>query len=316
MNTHEKINEMLAGYLLGDLSDSQSSEVEAHLTECQDCTGQAQRLRAVLKSTSQMSQLSADERACESARKALFETIGTDQSKQPTSRPTVSLESLWRTIMKGRMTKLAAAAVIIIAVLIGINQFGGSIDGASVAWADVAERFESVSFFNVTIYLGWGPYAQDQKLEFHKIEQWKSENGRTRTHSGNEVIFAEFVDGNSVVVAFDSSTKQPLNADRIAKLANSFHGFLRTKGEFSLDTVLMGFPSDDTGITPVDTADTAASKETVLFELKHKTIPTIQYSIWALRKSKLPVRASFSDTKTKVYADMLYAVQLFGKERR
>ncbi|MHC4344274.1 MAG: hypothetical protein ACYSUP_06280 [Planctomycetota bacterium] len=212
----------------------------------------------------------------------------------------------WRTIMKNRMTKLAAAVVIIIAVLIGINQFGGSIDGASVAWADVAERFESVSFFNVTIYLGWGPYAQDQKLEFHKIEQWKSENGQTRTHSGNEVIFAEFVDGNSVVVAFDSSTKQPLNADRIAKLANSFHGFLRTKGEFSLDTVLMDFPSDDKGITPVDTADTAASKETVLFELKHKTIPTIQYSIWALRKSKLPLRASFSDTKTKVYADMLF----------
>ncbi len=211
-----------------------------------------------------------------------------------------------RTIMKSPITKLAAAAVIIIAVLIGINQFGGSIDGASVAWADVTERFESVPFFNVTMYVGWGPYSQDQKLEFHKIETWKSENGQTRTHLRNEVIFAEFVDGNNVVVAFDSSTKQPLNADRMAKVANSSGFPSAKKGEFSLDTLLMDFSSDDTGITPVETADTPASKETVLFEVKHKTTPTTQCSIWALRKSKLPMRVSLSDTKNKVYTDMLF----------
>ena len=229
------------------------------------------------------------------------------QEKSKKTKSAARWPNIGRTIMKSPITKLAAAAVIIIAVLIGINQFGGSIDGASVAWADVAERFESVPFFNVTIYLGWGPYSQDQKLEFHKIEIWKSENGQTRTHSGNEVIFAEFVDGNNVVVAFDSSTKQPLNADRMAKLANSFHGFLRPKkGEFSLDTLLMDFSSDDKGITPVETADTPASKETVLFEVKHKTTPTTQCSIWALRKSKLPMRLSLRDTKNKVYSDLLF----------
>jgi hypothetical protein len=37
-------------------------------------------------------------------------------------------------IMKSKITKLAAAAVIIIAVLVGINHFGESIDVASVAW--------------------------------------------------------------------------------------------------------------------------------------------------------------------------------------
>ncbi len=186
--------------------------------------------------------------------------------------------------------------MIIIALFVGISHFGGSVE--SVAWADVAERFESVPFFNVTMYVGWGPYSQDQKLEFHKMETWKSENGQTRTHLRNEVIFAEFVDGNNVVVAFDSSTKQPLNADRMAKVTNS-SGFPRAKkGEFSLYTL---FP--DKGITPVETADTAASKETVLFEVKHETA---QVSIWALRKSKLPMRVSVSDTKNKVYTDMLF----------
>ncbi len=57
------------------------------------------------------------------------------QTKLAGGRPNV-----WRTIMRSRITKLAAAAVIIIAVLIGMYQFGGSIDGASVVWGQVAER--------------------------------------------------------------------------------------------------------------------------------------------------------------------------------
>ena len=47
--------------------------------------------------------------------------------------------SVWRIIMKSKITKFAAAAVIIIAVFIGIHYSGGSIDGASVAWADVVK---------------------------------------------------------------------------------------------------------------------------------------------------------------------------------
>jgi outer membrane lipoprotein-sorting protein len=46
------------------------------------------------------------------------------------------------TIMKNRITKLAAAAVIIIAVMLGIHYIGGSPDGASLAWADVLENIE------------------------------------------------------------------------------------------------------------------------------------------------------------------------------
>jgi len=59
--------------------------------------------------------------------------------------------NIWRIIMKTRITKLAAAAVIIIAVLIGINQFGGSIDGAGVAYAisDVFESFQEAKTIHI-----------------------------------------------------------------------------------------------------------------------------------------------------------------------
>jgi len=52
--------------------------------------------------------------------------------------------NVWRKIMRSRITKLAAAAAIIIAVLIGIYHSGGSIDGASVVWAEVANKIEQM----------------------------------------------------------------------------------------------------------------------------------------------------------------------------
>jgi hypothetical protein len=44
-------------------------------------------------------------------------------------------------IMKNRMIKLAAAAVIIVTVLVGITQFGGST--TSVVWAEVAQKVQA-----------------------------------------------------------------------------------------------------------------------------------------------------------------------------
>lgn len=50
---------------------------------------------------------------------------------------------LWSHILESRITKLVAAAVIIIAVLIGIHQFAGSIDGTSVAFANVMQNIQN-----------------------------------------------------------------------------------------------------------------------------------------------------------------------------
>ena len=52
------------------------------------------------------------------------------------------------TIMKNRITKLAAAAVIIIAVVIGVNQFEGSIDMTTIAFADISEAMKNVPWMH------------------------------------------------------------------------------------------------------------------------------------------------------------------------
>ncbi|MHC4738966.1 MAG: hypothetical protein ACYS9Y_08700 [Planctomycetota bacterium] len=58
-----------------------------------------------------------------------------------TKKPSQQIKT-WSLIMKTRITKLAAAAVIIVGVLIGAHYFGVSIDGTSVAWAEIVQRVE------------------------------------------------------------------------------------------------------------------------------------------------------------------------------
>ena len=197
-------------------------------------------------------------------------------------------------IMKSPITKFAAAAVIIIAVLIGLGHFGN--DSSSIALADIVERFESVPFFNLTLYLGYETSAQAKKVEI-----WKSDDSRIRVHEENKVIFADFSDGNKNIIAFDRTSKQPVNAMGFGSM---ILGDLCVDGRFSLNTIINSIPSKE-GIIKVETPDTAASKETVVFEIKHKETPE-WISIWALRTSKLPVRICFHDPRNNELGDFLF----------
>jgi len=67
---------------------------------------------------------------------------------QSSPRTTV-FQTLRKTIMKSPISKFAAAAaVIIIAIMIGINYFGGSIDGSTVALAQVKKAMEKVDWLH------------------------------------------------------------------------------------------------------------------------------------------------------------------------
>ncbi len=68
-------------------------------------------------------------------------------------------QNVWRIIMRSNITKLATAAVIIAAILVGINRFGGSIDGSSVAWAHVTEKVNQIhtAIYNLHVTTTGGP---------------------------------------------------------------------------------------------------------------------------------------------------------------
>ena len=63
------------------------------------------------------------------------------------AKPGSQAPSVWRIIMNSRITKLAVAAVVIVAVFVGINQFGGSVDFAGVALGEVLEKVEAIESF-------------------------------------------------------------------------------------------------------------------------------------------------------------------------
>jgi len=57
-------------------------------------------------------------------------------------------QNIWRTIMKSKLTKLTAAAGIIIAVLIGISRFGGTVDLCTISFAQISEAMKKVSWMH------------------------------------------------------------------------------------------------------------------------------------------------------------------------
>jgi len=203
--------------------------------------------------------------------------------------------SLRRIIMKSPITKLAVAAAIVIAASVLFSQFGNSLE--NVAWADVARRFESVPFFSVTIYVSQGPSA-----EAHRLDIWKSHDGRIRAQEGNKVIFSGVVDGERKLVAFDRTTKQPVNAGQMVPI---FLDIFSAQGQFSLDMLIEQFPAEANKLITLDTASSAASRETVIFEAKADSTPE-HLLIWALRESKLPVRMRFLDPRNDECGDFLF----------
>ena len=74
--------------------------------------------------------------------KAPLDELAEIKAKSKQSKP-ASGPDIWRIIMKHKLTKLAAAAVIIIAAIVGLNIIGGP-DIASVALADVAREIEQI----------------------------------------------------------------------------------------------------------------------------------------------------------------------------
>ena len=148
MNTHDKTNGLLTAYALGELPSEHLSEVRAHLAHCSQCQTELQDLEILLECTDAMSQLSADEQACESAKQKLFEAAAQHRTKKSTAGPAAAFESIWRRIMTTKKLTLAAAALIVIAVLVASYLFPSS-GITATTFAHVIKnviKAESISF--------------------------------------------------------------------------------------------------------------------------------------------------------------------------
>lgn len=204
----------------------------------------------------------------------------------------------WRpktvTLHASRFTLPAAAAVIFLALGVLVGQFGSMLSGGSVAWAEVAQRFQSVSFCTVTIYEKKSAAAEPTQMEL-----WISRNGRARVRRGNQIVFGQ---RGQVARAFDVESRRPVEPDGGAVF------FLQKLGEaevFSLETVIrVMFGREMHDVTPLVNPDAVISQDVVVFDLDLPN--TSQWvRIWALRESRLPIRIRVWDPSDGQMADAI-----------
>jgi len=198
---------------------------------------------------------------------------------------------VWRIIVKNPIVKLAAAALIVIAAFIGIHQ----ISAPGIAWADVAERFQTVPFFSVSIYV-----KEDATSEPEQMELWMSRTGQTRMRVGTHVIFGS---GGEIDQAFDIKMRSRTEADEKTVM------FLKKIGqadEFSLESVIrVMFGGTMQEVTPLINPDAVISQDMVVFDVELPGTPE-WVRIWALRESRLPVRIRVWDPRDGETTDAVF----------
>jgi len=184
----------------------------------------------------------------------------------------------WDLIFANRFMRLAAAAVILLALGTLFGQFGAMLSGGGVAWAQVTQRFESVPFVYASIYVRSHALAQPQQFEL-----WMGKGGRTRIRVGDQVIFGR--DGQ-VTHAFDIRQRQAVEADETAA---DIVRLLASPEEFSLETVIRSLSGGKlVDVTPAVNARAALGEDLTVFDAQSAISPG-WVRIYALRESKLPV---------------------------
>jgi len=109
--------------------------------------------------------------------KPIAESNRTDKSKN---------KLLLRRFVMNRLTKLAAAAVITIAVLIGIHHFKGSVDLATPAFAKMIEAMKKMPWAHAVFQMQWEDreeqselwYSFASKIEASKEQKWQTDSLR------------------------------------------------------------------------------------------------------------------------------------------
>ncbi len=105
-------------------------------------------------------------------------------------------QNIRRTIMKSPITKLAVAAVTVIAVLIVLSQFGGS--DTSVVWAEVAQKVQAS---RSVIFRGIDNTMNSQNSESDYIMNYlSSTHSRLDFYKGDQVIKTIYDDFNTNTV--------------------------------------------------------------------------------------------------------------------
>jgi len=208
----EESKELLVAYFEGLLEDSEQQAVEEHLKDCSACRAELQELKGL------HDRLVTNGKAVAQSNleKDVMNQVIREQNVRlkATTRATEALK-IRRTIMRSPVTKIAAAAVIIIAVLIGINPFGGT-----VTWAQVIEPILNARTIVFDLIIG----NEESGMVQHEIVVG-SLMRRTMSNMPNMTMIIDA--DNEKLLALDTAGKTAAYADISGDLGERHRSFIK-----------------------------------------------------------------------------------------
>jgi outer membrane lipoprotein-sorting protein len=151
MSRHSEVDKLLAGFVLAELDEQQTRQVEVHLAECQMCRDEVERLETLLAQTERASELSVDQTLCQAASGNVLLAAQNEQTTPTDADHRLRVVDFWRIIMRNGIAKLAVAALIALAVILGYNVFVDN--SGSTAYAQMVgmlQKAQTMTFSVIT----------------------------------------------------------------------------------------------------------------------------------------------------------------------
>jgi len=139
MSPHNVTDEQLVQFVLRELPPERASEMEAHLRQCAPCRQTVGRLQSLLDCAGRMASLPAEGQMSESANRAVLLAMRSEEEKPPRPARGHAGAPIWRIVMRNRIATLAAAAVVVVAALVGLPSLVGPLVGGTITFAEVIQ---------------------------------------------------------------------------------------------------------------------------------------------------------------------------------
>ena len=262
----EESKELLVAYVEGLLEDSEKQAVAEHLKDCSACQAELQEL------TGLHDRLVTNGKALAQSNleKNVMNQVIREQNVRlkATTRATEALK-IRRTIMRSPVTKIAAAAVIIIAVLIGINPFGGT-----VTFADVVKPILNAKTLIFDLIMG----SDDTNPVMHETVVGSRIN-RTMSNMPNLTQILDTDSGEMLVL--DTEAKTAFYVDITGSIQEGTRNYVA-----SIRKIIMRLQDDQDSIEKLG-EQVIDGQKAIGFTSKG---PNEEITIWADPKTALPIR--------------------------
>lgn len=189
--------------------------------------------------------------------------------------------------MKSKMTKFAAAAVVIMAVLIGLDHFGGSGNGTGVVWADVVRPILAARTATMDIIIG----SQEHQTVIHDEVMGSRIRRTVLGVEHSEIIIIDLEQMEVMILDHAGKTAVYIELDGLGDLQNYL--------ELLQDVVARmdgkeEYQVDNQGLQEIE------GKDYIVFvaEIGDETI-----TIWADPETALPIRIEQKTPNMQIVCD-------------